>query len=99
MPPLTLVELQAHPGRIAATCVEGFVDGGVFLLDFSRSLERSMLCAVRRFGDSTILHQCPQARKRRKDSRSLRTSLANFRKTRHRSGDDLDELLRNNRNE
>lgn len=38
--PLRLLELPAHPGRIAASKVDGIVDGGAFFLDFSRELDR-----------------------------------------------------------
>jgi hypothetical protein len=36
---LTLLELDEHPGRVAVTDVAGFVEGGLFFLDFSRPLK------------------------------------------------------------
>lgn len=38
--PLRLIELNAHPGRIAATKIADVVEDGAFFLDFSRQLER-----------------------------------------------------------
>ena len=55
---LTLIELDAYPGRIAATDVDGFVEAGVFFLDFSRPLEhKRRLGAILEALFTPIIHE------------------------------------------
>ena len=46
---LTLLEVAAHPGEIAATKIGTSSGGGMFLLDFSRPLRTERWCLVWNF--------------------------------------------------